>query len=139
MTPIPVYYDPLFIQHETGEHPENKRRLIVAKRVLEENGLDIEWTSPEPAPLAAIERDGNDALAWPSLTVITTFEYVPIRPDPGDPHSRPVVELKFAHTGLLLIENVSGWPSGSRTCMRRVNSTTASAQPAPAIIRNGVK
>ncbi len=56
MTSIPVYYDPLFIEHETGEHPENKRRLIVAKSVLEQSGLDIEWTSPEPAPVTAIER-----------------------------------------------------------------------------------
>ena len=56
MTPIPVYYDPIFLQHETGEHPENKRRLITATRVLEESGLDFEWTSPEPAPVSAIER-----------------------------------------------------------------------------------
>jgi acetoin utilization deacetylase AcuC-like enzyme len=56
MTPIPVYYHPLFIEHETGEHPENKRRLVVAKRVLEESGLDLEWTTPEPAPVSAIER-----------------------------------------------------------------------------------
>jgi acetoin utilization deacetylase AcuC-like enzyme len=53
---IPVYYDPLFVQHETGEHPENKRRLLVATRVLRESGLDLEWTSPQPAPVSAVER-----------------------------------------------------------------------------------
>jgi len=54
--PIAVYYHPLFIEHETGDHPENKTRLIVAKRVLEESGLDLEWLTPGPAPLAAISR-----------------------------------------------------------------------------------
>jgi acetoin utilization deacetylase AcuC-like enzyme len=51
-----VYYHPLFIEHETGEHPENKKRLIVAKRVLEGSGLDLEWVTPEPAPVSAIAR-----------------------------------------------------------------------------------
>jgi acetoin utilization deacetylase AcuC-like enzyme len=56
MGPTAVYYHPLFIQHETGEHPENKRRLVVAKQVLEESGLDLEWLAPEPAPVEAIAR-----------------------------------------------------------------------------------
>jgi acetoin utilization deacetylase AcuC-like enzyme len=56
MTAIPVYYDPIFVEHETGEHPENKRRLIVATRVLKQSGLDIEWTAPRPAPVSAIAR-----------------------------------------------------------------------------------
>ena len=56
MGPVAVYYHPLFIEHETGEHPENKRRLIIAKRVLEESGLELEWITPTPAPVAAIAR-----------------------------------------------------------------------------------
>ncbi len=56
MKPTAVYYHPVFIEHETGEHPENKKRLIVAKRVLEESGLDLEWVEPEPAPVSAVER-----------------------------------------------------------------------------------
>lgn len=56
MDPLAVYYHPLFILHETGEHVENKARLIVAKRVLEESGLDLEWIEPGPAPLEALER-----------------------------------------------------------------------------------
>ena len=34
MAPIAVYYHPLFLEHETGEHPENKRRLVVARQAL---------------------------------------------------------------------------------------------------------
>ena len=56
MDPVAVYYHPLFIQHETGEHPENKKRLIVAKRVLEESGLDLEWITPGPAAVSAVAR-----------------------------------------------------------------------------------
>jgi acetoin utilization deacetylase AcuC-like enzyme len=56
MTPIAVYYHPLFLRHETGEHPENKRRLVVARQTLLDSGLDLEWVTPEPAPVAAIAR-----------------------------------------------------------------------------------
>jgi acetoin utilization deacetylase AcuC-like enzyme len=56
MAPIAVYYHPLFLEHETGEHPENKRRLIVAREMLAKSGLDLEWVTPEPAPVAAIAR-----------------------------------------------------------------------------------
>jgi len=55
MSLVAVYYHPLFIEHETGEHPENKRRLIVSKRVLEDSGLDLEWVTPGPAPVSAVE------------------------------------------------------------------------------------
>ena len=55
MNPVAVYYHPVFIEHETGEHPENKKRLIVARRALEECGLDLEWVTPTPAPLSAVE------------------------------------------------------------------------------------
>lgn len=50
-----IYYHPLFIEHETGEHPENKKRLVVAKSVLEASDLDLEWITPEPAAVATIE------------------------------------------------------------------------------------
>jgi len=56
MDPLAIYYHPLFIQHETGEHVENKARLIVATRVLGDSGLDLEWIEPEAAPVEAIER-----------------------------------------------------------------------------------
>jgi acetoin utilization deacetylase AcuC-like enzyme len=56
MQPIAIYYHPLFLQHETGEHPENKRRLVVARQALLDSGLDLEWVTPEPAPVSAIAR-----------------------------------------------------------------------------------
>ena len=61
VNPISIYYHPLFVEHETGEHPENKQRLIVATRVLLESGLDLDWITPEPAPVAAIARIHDQA------------------------------------------------------------------------------
>lgn len=56
MSPIAIYYHPVFLEHETGEHPENKKRLAVATGVLEESGLELEWVAPEPAPMSALAR-----------------------------------------------------------------------------------
>ncbi len=56
MPPTAVFYHPLFLEHETGEHPENKRRLVVARQRLLDSGLDLEWVTPEPAPVSAIAR-----------------------------------------------------------------------------------
>lgn len=51
MDRIAIYYHPLFVEHDTGDHPECKERLMVAKPVVERCGLDLEWITPEPAPL----------------------------------------------------------------------------------------
>lgn len=51
-----VYYHSLFLRHETGDHPENERRLVAAKRAFEESGLDLEWVVPEAASVATIAR-----------------------------------------------------------------------------------
>lgn len=51
-----VYYHPLFLRHETGDHPENKSRLVAVKRAFEESDLDLEWVAPEPAPLEVVAR-----------------------------------------------------------------------------------
>lgn len=56
MDPIAVYYHPLFVEHETGDHPECKERLLVARPVVARSGLDLEWMTPEPAPLSAVAR-----------------------------------------------------------------------------------
>jgi acetoin utilization deacetylase AcuC-like enzyme len=56
MGPVAIYYHPLFLQHETGEHPENQERLVVARRALVDSGLELEWITPEPAPVSAIAR-----------------------------------------------------------------------------------
>jgi acetoin utilization deacetylase AcuC-like enzyme len=56
MAPVAIYYHPLFLEHETGEHPENKRRLVEARQALVDSGLALEWMTPEPAPVSAIAR-----------------------------------------------------------------------------------
>ncbi|MCL5734716.1 MAG: histone deacetylase [Actinobacteria bacterium] len=56
MDAIDVYYHPLFLKHETGEHPENKQRLVVAVQTLEGSALDLDWVTPEPAVSADVER-----------------------------------------------------------------------------------
>jgi acetoin utilization deacetylase AcuC-like enzyme len=56
VTPIAIYYHPVFLEHETGEHPENKNRLVAATRVVKESGLRLEWVTPEPAPVSALTR-----------------------------------------------------------------------------------
>ncbi len=53
---IDVYYHPLFLKHETGEHPENKERLAVALQTLLDSGLDIGWVTPEPAAVSEVAR-----------------------------------------------------------------------------------
>jgi hypothetical protein len=39
---LDVYYDPLFLKHETGEHPENKTRLAVTVQALLDSDLDVD-------------------------------------------------------------------------------------------------
>lgn len=53
---IDVYYHQLFLEHETGEHPESKERLAVAVQTLLDSGLALEWVTPEPASLEDIAR-----------------------------------------------------------------------------------
>lgn len=56
MEPIDVYYDPIFLKHETGEHPENRDRLAVAVQTLLDSGLQLEWATPQPASVEAVAR-----------------------------------------------------------------------------------
>jgi hypothetical protein len=56
---------------------------------------------------------GSAALEVPSLTLMSMFEYVPTFAAAGVPLNWPVLVLKVAHEGLLLIEKVSGLPLGS--------------------------
>ena len=48
-----------------------------------------------------IANAGRDALAEPSLTLITMFEYEPTSAAAGVPESRPVDVEKLAQAGLL--------------------------------------
>lgn len=36
---VGLVYDPIFLEHETGEHPENPRRMLAVMALLEESGL----------------------------------------------------------------------------------------------------
>jgi acetoin utilization deacetylase AcuC-like enzyme len=53
---LDVYYHPFFLKHETGEHTENKQRLVVAVQSLVDSGLDLDWVAPEPAEVAEVAR-----------------------------------------------------------------------------------
>jgi hypothetical protein len=53
-----------------------------------------------------MENAAKEALAEPSDTVMTMFEYVPALVVAGVPASCPVLALKLAQVGLLEIENV---------------------------------
>jgi acetoin utilization deacetylase AcuC-like enzyme len=56
MPPLAVFYHPLFLEHETGEHVENKRRLLAAREAISRSGLQVDWVTPEPAAEAAVAR-----------------------------------------------------------------------------------
>ena len=66
MDPVAVYYHPVFMEHETGEHVENKRRLAVAKQVLEESDLKLEWITPEPAPSPSVAAAATPEIGIPN-------------------------------------------------------------------------
>lgn len=58
-----VYFHPLFLEHETGNHPESSDRLVAIRAALLESGLPLEWVEPEAAPLRAVQRvHGSDYL-----------------------------------------------------------------------------
>src|SRR5215472_9956926 len=72
-----------------------------------------EIVGPEAAEATAIAKAGSEALATPSLTLITIPLSVPTSAAVGVPLSCPLAILKLAHEGLLLIENVKPLPAGS--------------------------
>jgi hypothetical protein len=65
------------------------------------------------AACTVMENAGSVAVAVPSVTLIEMLAYVAASLAAGVPLSRPVEVLNVAHDGLLTIENVSVWPSGS--------------------------
>ena len=65
-------------------------------------------------PCVTVTANGaNDALNWPSLTLMRISTYSPTAEDDGVPVKRPVDVLNDAHAGRLTIAKVSGLPSGS--------------------------
>ena len=58
-----LYYDPIFLQHDTGMHPENAGRLRAITERLEKNKVDANCTRP-----AWRQASANGVLA---LNVVT--------------------------------------------------------------------
>jgi acetoin utilization deacetylase AcuC-like enzyme len=57
-----VYFHPLFLEHDTGMHPESSQRLVAARRALVDSGSALEWIEPEAATremLARIHTPGH--------------------------------------------------------------------------------
>lgn len=77
----------------------------------------------------AIANAGSDAFVRPSLTLMTTFEYVPTFEVVGVPDSCPVVVLKVAQLGRFAIENVSASPSASVAVGRKLYAAFALTVP----------
>jgi len=46
-----LYYDPIFLEHDTGDHPERAGRLVPVLRHLQFTGLDSEFTQPAWEPV----------------------------------------------------------------------------------------
>ena len=48
-----LYYDPIFLEHKTGDHPEHAERLLAVVRHLNFVGLDVHCERPawDPVPL----------------------------------------------------------------------------------------
>jgi hypothetical protein len=76
-------------------------------------GCHVNVAEPVATACTATLNAGNDAVATPSLTLMTTFDAVPTSAGPGVPCSRPVAESNVAHAGLLAMLNVNALPSGS--------------------------
>ena len=53
--------------------------------------------------VTVIENGASGVDAWPSLTLMTRFEYVPVCAVAGVPWSRPLVESNVAHGGVALM------------------------------------
>ena len=103
MTAIDIYYHPLFLQHETGEHPENKRRLVAARQALLDSGLDLRWVTPEPAPVAAIARV-HDAAYIESVQVMAERGGGRLDPDTAVSPDSYEAALLAAGAGLMAVD-----------------------------------
>lgn len=51
MTKACLIYHPIYLQHETGGHPERKERLTAILDEIEREKLDVEFITPRPATL----------------------------------------------------------------------------------------
>ena len=83
-------YDPMFLEHDTGEHPENARRMTATMALLEECGLLAKLTripvraassdelalAHDPRYVAGVERVAREGGGWVDPdTLITPRSY----------------------------------------------------------------
>ena len=52
MAATAVYYHPLFLKHDAGDHPESADRLVAVRTRLLAPGYPIEWVEPAPAAVS---------------------------------------------------------------------------------------
>ena len=52
-----VIYHPIYLEHETNDHPERKERLIAILDRIGSSGLDVEAITPRPATLDEVETN----------------------------------------------------------------------------------
>ena len=52
-----VIYHPIYLEHETNDHPERKERLIAILDRIGSSGLDVEVIAPRPATLEEVETN----------------------------------------------------------------------------------
>ena len=72
-----------------------------------------EMVGPETPAATVTAKAGSEALATPSLTLMTIPAEAPTSLAAGVPLSCPVAMLKLAHEGLWVMENVRPLPAGS--------------------------
>ncbi|MEA1907703.1 MAG: histone deacetylase [Euryarchaeota archaeon] len=54
-----IIYHPDYLLHETGSHPERKERLLAIMQLIDESGIDVRKTKPEPASIEQIQHIHN--------------------------------------------------------------------------------
>jgi acetoin utilization deacetylase AcuC-like enzyme len=60
MTRTGIVYHPIYLEHETGFHPENKERLTAILNRIKQENLSIEYISPQPANLKQVAAIHDD-------------------------------------------------------------------------------
>jgi len=54
MTRTGIVYHPIYLQHDTGSHPERKERLTAILNKIQSDGLKVEFITPEAATIDQI-------------------------------------------------------------------------------------
>ena len=87
---VGLVYDPIYLEHDTGDHPENSRRLVSIMSYLEKSGVEekLAVVAPRPATIeeleavhapeyiAMIKRTADNGGGWLDMdTVISPMSY----------------------------------------------------------------